>query len=100
MKLSGAFNEFTAPSKPPNTTADMVDALTPVLDQVFAGFSGRIMFGSDWPVCNVGGPAGESKNWGFWQDVVAEIGQRRGLSDDEMSGIWNGVGKEVYGIDL
>ncbi len=28
------------------------------------------MFGSDWPVCNVGGPAGEEGNWGVWVQVV------------------------------
>jgi predicted TIM-barrel fold metal-dependent hydrolase len=100
MKLSGAFNEFTKPSKPPSTTGEMADALTPVLDIVFQEFHGRIMFGSDWPVCNVGGPAGESKNWGFWRDVVSEIGQRRGLSDDKMQGIWSRVGAQVYGVEL
>ncbi|KAF2128075.1 hypothetical protein P153DRAFT_319338, partial [Dothidotthia symphoricarpi CBS 119687] len=69
IKLSGPFNEFT-PSPTPSTVPALLDALRPTLDVVVNLFPGRIMFGSDWPVCNVGGPKGEAGNWAFWVEAV------------------------------
>ena len=54
MKLSGAFNEFD--STTPSSGSELVTSLSPIVSKVFDAFSDRVMFGSDWPVCNVGGP--------------------------------------------
>lgn len=99
MKLSGAFNEFADQSTPTDVAA-VVAALNPFLDHVFTTFPRRVMFGSDWPVCNVGGPKGESGNWGFWVQIVeAGLGQR-GLAEEERERVWWGAASEAYGVGL
>jgi len=97
MKLSGALNEFEVT---PSSTGEIVQALNPYLDVVFECFPGRVMFGSDWPVCNVGGPKGEKGNWGFWRDVVEEVVDRRGMSEEEREGIWWRNGSRAYGVEV
>jgi predicted TIM-barrel fold metal-dependent hydrolase len=97
MKLSGAFNEFTAT---PSTVGEIVTALNPYLDIVFECFPDRVMFGSDWPVCNVGGPKGEKDNWKFWKDVVERVMMERGTSEVEMEGVWWRNGAKAYDIDV
>jgi predicted TIM-barrel fold metal-dependent hydrolase len=99
MKLSGAFNEFSTSSPTPSSIEEMVIALKPYLDVVFENFKGRVMFGSDWPVCNVGGPKGEQGNWTFWREVVEAVLQGRGLSDESGS-IWWRAGARAYGVKL
>ncbi|KAH7112474.1 hypothetical protein B0J11DRAFT_597822 [Dendryphion nanum] len=98
IKLSGALNEF-APSPTPSSIPALVTALTPFTDLVFDLFGPeRVMFGSDWPVCDVGGPLGE-KNWGLWRGVVEEVLAKRGLGEKEKEKVWWGVGETVYGVD-
>ncbi len=74
MKLSGLFSEL-----PPqdwghaSCLEKVVGTLKPWTDVVFDAFGpSRIMFGSDWPVCNVGGP-GAGLSWTYWHDVVETI---------------------------
>lgn len=101
MKLSGAFSELpplSAASEP--DVSSLIDALQPWTDVVFDTFGAdRVMFGSDWPVCNIGG--GENrKAWRRWVKVVEGILERRGLTDDEKRGVWGGVAIEAYGVTL
>jgi predicted TIM-barrel fold metal-dependent hydrolase len=98
MKLSGALNEFSTPT--PSSIPDMLSALKPYTDIIFALFPNRVMFGSDWPVCNVGGPAGENGNWGFWRDVVDAVLEERGMSEEEREGVWCGVGEGCYRVEM
>lgn len=58
------------------------------------------MFGSDWPVCNVGGPKGEEGNWGFWRDVVRAVVEERGMSEEEGEGVWWRTGGRAYGVEM
>lgn len=58
------------------------------------------MFGSDWPVCNVGGPRGEQGNWKFWVEVVERYLEESGFSDALKDEVWNGVGCRAYGVEL
>lgn len=58
------------------------------------------MFGSDWPVCNVGGPKGEQGNWKFWVDVVERVLEERDMSEEERERVWWRTGAEAYGIDI
>lgn len=56
------------------------------------------MFGSDWPVCNVGGPKGEKGNWGFWVRVVGRALEERGVGGDGEEGVWSRAGERAYGL--
>ncbi len=98
MKLSGAFNEMTDNQRTPDETSSMVKMLQPWTDIVFASFPRRVLFGSDWPVCNVGGPKGEKGNWKFWTEVVQEL--IRGFGDEESEWVWWKAAAEAYALDL
>lgn len=52
MKLSGALNEFDEAT--PSSATDIGKSLSSIAPMVFEAFPERVMFGSDWPVCNVG----------------------------------------------
>ena len=82
----------------PNT---LLETLRPCLDFVLQNFGAhRIMFGSDWPVCNVGGPKGESGNWGYWMEVVQMWMRTSGLRDEDARAewIWGKTAARAYGI--
>jgi predicted TIM-barrel fold metal-dependent hydrolase len=98
MKLSGVFNEFY-PSFTPATPQELLLALDMHLKSVLPMFKDRVMFGSDWPVCNVGGPLGE-QNWGLWREVVEQRLESDGFSDEEKEGVWWKTGCEAYGIKM
>ncbi|KIW99791.1 uncharacterized protein Z518_10719 [Rhinocladiella mackenziei CBS 650.93] len=101
MKLSGMFSEL------PERTADqpteisaLVEHTKPWVDVVFDAFgSERIMFGSDWPVCNVGGP-GIAASWRYWHALVAAILDAQGLTAQEKAMVWSGTAVKAYGIKI
>ncbi|KAJ5498849.1 Amidohydrolase 2 [Penicillium expansum] len=101
MKLSGAFSELQpleAESEP--DFGEIVERVQPWTDVVFDVFGAeRVMFGSDWPVCNVGG-GGNDVAWGRWRRVVEEVLERRGLSEEEKRGVWGSVALHAYGIEI
>ncbi|KAF1851522.1 uncharacterized protein K460DRAFT_36570 [Cucurbitaria berberidis CBS 394.84] len=99
MKLSGALNEFDDASPTPDTVQSVIEAVQPFFDAVFANFPGRVMFGSDWPVCNVGGPHGEQGNWKFWVSVVEAWMEERGFEEGSMERVWWRAGSEAYGVE-
>lgn len=100
MKLSGAFSEIVDRATDfPMTVDDIVKRMQPWLDHVFIEFGpGRIMFGSDWLVCNVRGP-GDAKSWSLWVEVVDQIMRMRNLSELEKNRIWHGTAIEAYRLD-
>ncbi|KIW08944.1 uncharacterized protein PV09_00858 [Verruconis gallopava] len=100
MKLSGAFSEIAdQTTESPMPVSEVVERMKPWLDQVFAEFGPRrIMFGSDWPVCNVRGP-GDSKSWSHWVKVVDQVLRSRRLLDDEMNRVWHGTAEEAYRLN-
>ncbi|KAJ5671337.1 amidohydrolase family protein [Penicillium longicatenatum] len=99
MKLSGAFSEL--PPLSAGTDPDialLVDRLQPWTEVVFDAFGAeRVMFGSDWPVCTIGG-GGNDVSWNRWTNVVEGILERRGLTEKEKEGIWGRVAVNAYGI--
>ncbi|KAL4934038.1 uncharacterized protein BDV17DRAFT_286834 [Aspergillus undulatus] len=102
MKLSGAFSELPplSPDSEPDV-ANLVDALQPWTDVVFDVFGPeRVMFGSDWPVCNIGGGGGNGVTWGRWKRVVEGVLERRGLSEEQRRGVWGGVAVRAYGVRI
>lgn len=101
MKLSGLFSEM--PPDPdldrPRTVSEHLRLVRPYTRAIFECFGARrIMFGSDWPVCNVGGPG--EKSWMTWVEVVREVLEAVGLTEEEKGMVWGGTAREVYGIDV
>ena len=64
----------------------------PYLDIVFEAFgAGRIMFGSDWPVCTLAAR---------YEEVVGLlVGYTSALSTDEQASVWGGTARRFYGLD-
>lgn len=117
-KLSGAFSEMppSLQSSPPET---IFDAISPWLAVVVAAFGpGRIMFGSDWPVCTIGidtttttttsSPQeeeqekkegeGEEGAWDKWRKVVERLCFASGFSEEETKMIFYGTARRAYRI--
>ncbi|KAJ5731704.1 amidohydrolase family protein [Penicillium malachiteum] len=100
MKLSGGFSELPSLTESEIDLPSVIDTLQPWTDAVFDTFGAdRVMFGSDWPVCNVGG-GGNEVSWSRWRSVVEGILERRGLTEDEKKGVWGNVAVEAYGISI
>ena len=97
MKLSGAFSELPAGF---TSTQDIADHIKPWVKHVFDTFGpSRVMFGSDWPVCNLNGPKG-GESWSAWKDVVEFIltDQSYSLTETDKGRIWNGTAAEAYSL--
>lgn len=100
MKLSGAFSQM-AKQQPdsPMTILDTVKRLKPWVDVIMKAFKpDRIMFGSDWPVCNLGGP-GDELSWTHWKNAVSAILDEHKLSKAEKDRIWYGTAVEAYNLN-
>ncbi|KKY29064.1 putative amidohydrolase family protein [Phaeomoniella chlamydospora] len=101
LKLSGLFSELRPQSPSSLPTIEVLHTqIKPWTDFVFDVFGPkRIMFGSDWPVCNVGGGGGEW-SWRRWRELVQQVCEDRGLTEDEMRALWAGTAKEAYGLEV
>lgn len=98
MKLSGAFSELPPLDSEPDIPY-LVETLRPWTDVVLDVFGPqRIMFGSDWPVCNVGG--GGNGTWSRWRDIVEQILDRRGLTVEEKTAVWGQTAVTAYGVEI
>jgi L-rhamnono-1,4-lactonase len=97
MKLSGAFSELGDQDADQPWSADtIVTMMKPWLDVIFQLFPPeRIMFGSDWPVCNVRGP-GDQYAWRSWYTVVSKILDDYGLDDQQKRQIWHDTAVAAY----
>lgn len=95
MKLSGAFSEMPASLKI-TTAPHIFEATLAWLGIILATFgSSRIMFGSDWPVCEVGvGPGAFAK----WREVVDKMCWMASLGDEDRAMIFGGTAKLAYGL--
>ncbi|KAJ9662930.1 L-rhamnono-gamma-lactonase [Neophaeococcomyces mojaviensis] len=101
LKLSGLFSELP-PQDPdaPTPILELVERTKPWIDAVFGAFgASRIMFGSDWPVCNVGGP-GPDKAWAHWLGYVTAVLDDQKLSDGEKARVWAGTAAEAYDLGV
>ena len=83
-KLSGMVTEA-------DPAAWTTDTLRPYADTVLEAFGpGRLMFGSDWPVCTLAATYGQ---------VVRTAGElTAGLGDAEREAVFAGTATRVYGI--
>lgn len=98
MKLSGALNEFD--NATPSSAPEIANSLGPIVSKVVEAFPERIIFGSDWPVCNVGGPAGEKGNWGLWIETVDLLLRESNLSESKRDLVWWGAGSRAYSVEM
>ena len=97
MKLSGAFSELSPELTEP---AIMATRIKPWVAHVVKCFGPkRIMFGSDWPVCNMNGPLKED-SWIAWKDVVELVldDPTYELSGDDKDCIWRRNAEEAYNL--
>ncbi|KAK5155272.1 L-rhamnono-gamma-lactonase [Recurvomyces mirabilis] len=95
MKLSGQFSEMPSTQ---GTLRDLADTCHPWIEHVLKCFGPkRVMFGSDWPVCNVSGPSGE-KSWVVWRGFVEASldGPEHALSNEDLDWIWHKTATEAY----
>jgi L-rhamnono-1,4-lactonase len=92
IKLSGAFSEL---SDRPTAKSDVASHIRPWVEQVFKHFNpARVMFGSDWPVCNVNGP-GDDSPWVKWVSTVEQLLDEL-VHPDEHERVWHGTAAEAY----
>ena len=56
----------------------------------------RVMFGSDWPICNIGG-GGNQVSWKNWRWIVKTYATAK-LSNEDCAAIWSGTAAKVYRI--
>lgn len=96
MKLSGLFSEL--PDKLKGASAEEIfSAILPWLAVTLAAFGpGRIMFGSDWPVCTVG--VGEDA-WNKWHKIVEMVCNLAGLGPEDQEMLWSGTARKAYNLD-
>ncbi|KAF4548720.1 Amidohydrolase-like protein 5 [Elsinoe fawcettii] len=99
MKLSGAFSELSNDKVDSTDAEEIVRRIKPWTDIIFEAFGAeRIMFGSDWPVCNIRGPDGEEP-WQVWRRVVETILTEKNLSQERQRRIWSETAKEAYKLE-
>lgn len=95
MKLSGAFSELPDGL---TTTDSIVTKMKPWIQHILQCFGAkRVMFGSDWPVCNLRGPKGE-QSWISWRDAVKAIldDEDLALGEEAELWIWKKTAQEAY----
>lgn len=100
IKLSGCFSELstTLPGSPPIAVEDIVEHLISWTDVIFDAFGVEyVMFGSDWPVCNVNA-GGNRAAWNQWVEVVEGILKRRRLNHSQKKLVWGGNALTAYSI--
>lgn len=97
MKLSGSFSEMQKQEPAaPWAPSKVMDVMRPWLDQLFKYFTpDRIMFGSDWPVCNVGGP-GIELSWTSWTIAVDKMLANYSLTEEQKDSIWYRTAMKAY----
>nr|OQO16914.1 hypothetical protein B0A51_16055 [Rachicladosporium sp. CCFEE 5018] len=92
MKLSGAFSELP---ETPTAETDVAEQIEPWVKHVFECFGAkRVMFGSDWPVCNVNGPKNGSP-FSVWASTVDQLLHKFVPTGDHQH-IWSGTAREAY----
>ncbi|KFY01216.1 hypothetical protein O988_02867 [Pseudogymnoascus sp. VKM F-3808] len=95
MKLSGCLSELPDALKGESAN-HIFAAILPWLSVVLAAFRGRIMFGSDWPVCTAG--VGDDA-WKKWKAVVERMCEMGGLGMEEQIMLWSGTAIVAYGLN-
>ncbi|TFB01965.1 L-rhamnono-gamma-lactonase [Trichoderma ghanense] len=107
MKLSGAFPEMTPALRAQRDPSQVFQSLLPWLGVVLATFGPRrLMFASDWPVCEAALASENEKAdenddesaeaWPRWREVVEKMCWMATLSEEDRAMIFGGTAKEAY----
>jgi predicted TIM-barrel fold metal-dependent hydrolase len=56
-----------------------------------------MIWGSDWPVCNM---VGGKNAWTLWQTVSERLLSEAGISAEEKEAIWSENSKRLYKINV
>lgn len=104
VKVSGLFSEMEPLPKCASEKEEIkvvqsaIDSAYTWLYKIEQNFGAhRIMFGSDWPVCNVGGIGKET--WLRWLKFMQEwVSQYTSMDEDDLTEeVFGGVAARVYG---
>ncbi|KAK9250205.1 hypothetical protein V1507DRAFT_468313 [Lipomyces tetrasporus] len=97
VKLSGAFSEL--PPIKEYCKEDLDNAVEVVYSWAKTAYeifgAKRIMWGSDWPVCKLGGKKDALRNWKYICDRLVD---RIGFSDEEREWVWEKTCIKAYNI--
>ena len=110
MKISGGFSEMDA--LPSGARQGAWDSLARQqlfqetrmwverwLQEVLTAFGPkRIMFASDWPICNVGG-GGNQVSWINWWSIVDGF-IKDSMSEESQLDFWSSNAGRTYGLDI
>jgi len=104
VKLSGIFSEVdtTTGMSKPDLVAQQVMPWVVAVFEVFG--PERVMWASDWPVCNVGyGELDKSfqhRAWWCWRQatkrIMWDLVQQRKLTQQQAEDVWAAVARNVY----
>ncbi|KAI4246620.1 MAG: hypothetical protein LQ352_006368 [Teloschistes flavicans] len=109
VKISGAFSEMNAlpsqeeqgeqgSSKRQTLLQETLVWVKRWLTEILTIFGPeRVMFGSDWPVCNIGG-GGNDVSWLNWCSVVNEF-IRDDINAENQANFWSGNAVKAYGLN-
>jgi len=104
VKMSGVFSELDPTAR--QWTPD--DAATQVLPWVAAVFElfgpERVMWASDWPVCNVGyagdDRARQKDAWNCWRTasatILRDLVAKGTITEAQAADVWGNVARRVY----
>ncbi|GAB0137211.1 hypothetical protein EsDP_00005487 [Epichloe bromicola] len=96
VKLSGCFSEMPD-SLREQPASHIFQSTLGWLGIVLATFGAeRIMYGSDWPVCTLGGMGDDA--WPKWKEVVEKMCWMASLGDEERAMIFGGTAKKAYNL--
>ena len=109
MKISGGFSEIVPLPKHDDQSQDnrekreeMFKRLVPhiggFISTAWDAFGAdRVLWASDWPVCNIGG-GGNEPAWKYWLSLVEQWANGKELSDGEKKALWSETASKVYKI--
>ncbi|KAK4695418.1 L-rhamnono-1,4-lactonase, partial [Lecanoromycetidae sp. Uapishka_2] len=105
MKVSGGFSLMSSsPVRGSQTStgfqshADTLNRIEPLLGVILSSFgTHRIMFGSDWPACNIEG-GGNDMGWINWFTVIRRWAERLPASEQEC--LWSLNAARAYNIPI
>ncbi|KAA8902908.1 amidohydrolase family protein [Sphaerosporella brunnea] len=102
VKFSGVFSELD------KEVDDVVERVFPWVKEVFGHFGAeRVMWGSDWPVCEIGhgemkGKERQQEAWAAWKEVseklLEKLVEEGVITEAQMADVWGEVAARVYGL--
>lgn len=100
MKLSGCLSQMKAVDhRHDMTPEELYELMEPWLSVVLEAFGPRrIMWGSDWPVCEVS-PSGKGA-WETWRGVCEAFVKHNKHSEEDANRIWFGTAVEAYELKV